>query len=284
MIHALENAKDIYKERTKNYTIIESTALHNENVKSDCSDLLMKLTEFAKKAQLDIDTIQQEQSKDPVLHIVRKWIESGNEPEHYYMTRQCKALKAYKSLYRLLLLDESYKLLCYSKPNENGPFELKICIPISFFLKCFEPALSNPMSGHRDDASTLTNISRFFYWPGMYKWVTMLIYDCLDCQKNKSKRHDLNEAPSQQRGDLETTPFQTMNIDHRGPFRTSSNGKNYCLVVLDSFYRYVQVYAVKSAKSDETIKQMEKFKTSFGISQYIVHDNGAAFMSSDFVN
>ena len=54
-----------------------------------------KLTEFAKRAQLDIGTILQEQSKDSVLHIVRKWIESGNEPEHYYMTRQCKALKAY---------------------------------------------------------------------------------------------------------------------------------------------------------------------------------------------
>ena len=257
LIHALEKAKEIYKERTKHYTIIESTALHNENVKSDCSDLLTKLTEFAKKAQLDIDTILQEQNKDPVLHIVRKWIESGKEPEHYYMTRQCKALKAYKSIYKLLLLDESYKLLCYNKPNENGSFELKICIPISLFLKCFELAHSNTMSGHRGDASTLNNISRFFYWPGMYKWVTMLIHDCLDCQKNKSKRHDLNEAPLQQWGELETTPFHTIHIDHKGPFRPSSNGKHYCLVVVDSFSRYVQVYAVKSATSDETIKQME---------------------------
>ena len=97
-----------------------STALHNENVKSDCSDLLTKLTEFPKKAQIDINTIQQEQSKDPVLHTVRKWIESGNEREHYYMTRQCKALKAYKSIYKFLLLDDSYKLLCYNKSNENG--------------------------------------------------------------------------------------------------------------------------------------------------------------------
>ena len=145
--------------------------------------MLTKLTEFAKKAQLDFNTIQQGQSKDPVLHIARKWIESCNEPEHYYITRQCKALKAYKSIYKLQLLDEIYKLLCYNKPNENGSFELKICIPISLFLKCFELAHGNPMSGHRGDASTLNNISRFFYWPGMYKWVTMLIHDCLDCQK-----------------------------------------------------------------------------------------------------
>ena len=70
LIHALEKAKEIYKERTKIYTIIESTALHNEKVKSDCSDLLTKLTEFAKKAQLDIDTILQEQSKDPFIKYI----------------------------------------------------------------------------------------------------------------------------------------------------------------------------------------------------------------------
>ena len=242
--------------------------------------MLTKLTEFAKKKhKLDIGTILQEQSKDPVLHIVRKWIESGNEPEHYYITRQCTALKAYKSIYKLLLLDESYNLLCYNKPDENGSFELKICIPISLFLKCFELAHSNPTSGHRGNASNLNTISRLFYWPGMYKWVTMLIHDCLDCQKNKSKRHDLNVAPLQQWGELETTPFHTIHIDHKGPFRTSSTGKHYCLVLVDSFSRYVHVYAVKSTNSDETIKQMEKFITSFGTLQHIVHDNGTAFMS-----
>ena len=86
------------------------------------------------------------------------------------------------------------------------------------------------------------------------------------------------------RGELETTPFHTIHIDHKGPFRPSSNGKHYCLVVVDSFSSYIQVYAVKSATSDETIKQMEKFITSFGIPQHIVHDNGTAFMSSDFEN
>ena len=62
-----------------NFTIIESTALHNDNVKSDFSDLLTMLIEFAKRAQLDIDTILQEQ-KRPSITYKRKWIESGDEP------------------------------------------------------------------------------------------------------------------------------------------------------------------------------------------------------------
>ena len=110
------------------------------------------------------------------------------------------------------------------------------------------------------------------------------VYPRLLRLSKKSKRHDLNEAPLQQWDELETTPFQTIHIDHKGTFRPSSNGKHYCLVVVDSFSRYEQVYTVKSANSDETIKQMEKFITSFGIPQHKVHDNGTAFMSSDFVN
>ena len=106
----------------------------------------------------------------------------------------------------------------------------------------------------------------------------------LRLSKNKSKRQGLNEAPLQQWGKLETTPFQTIHIDHKGPFRPSSNGKNYFLVVIDSFSRYVKVYAVKSANSDETKKQMEKFITIFGIPQHILHHDRTAFMSSDFVN
>ena len=78
---------------------------------------------------------------------------------------------------------------------------------------------------------------------------------------------------------METTPFHTIHIDHKGSFRPSSNSKQ----IVDSFSRFVQVYAVKSANSDETINQMEKFITSFGKPQDIVHDDGTAFMSSDFV-
>ena len=93
---ALEKSKKIYKERVKNCTIIEPTALHNENVHSERSSCLMNLTEFAKKGQLDINTILKEHNKESSLHIVQIWVESSNEPEHSYMTRQCKALKVYK--------------------------------------------------------------------------------------------------------------------------------------------------------------------------------------------
>ena len=83
---------------------------------------------------------------------------------------------------------------------------------------------------------------------------------------------------------FETTPMKTIQIDHKGPLRLMSNGKNYFSVVEDAFSRYIQVYPCKHANSEETINLLEKYITSFGFPQQIIHDNGSAFISNDFVH
>ena len=85
----------------------------------------------------------------------------------------------------------------------------------------------------------------------------MLVHDCLDCQKNKPQRHDLNEAPLEQLVELETTPFHNIHIDYKGPFRPCSNQKKFCLVIVDSFSRFIHVYPSKTADAPETVKLIE---------------------------
>ena len=125
---------------------------------------------------------------------------------------------------------------------------------------------------------------QYFFWPGRYKWIVYLIEYCIECQTNKSKRHDLHEAPLEQWGELETTPFKTIHIDHKGPLRPSSNSNNHCLVVVDAFSRFIGVYPVKDTSAQATITALEKWITSYGIPQKIIHDNGTAFINSDFIN
>ena len=262
---------------------MEPTTLHTEVVKVSCKDLLLKLPEITKQAQLDADTILREQIKDPVLQAVRQWLKAGKEPPSTSTIKNCKGLRAYKNIFHLLLLEKQYDLLCYNKLDENGIYDTKICVPLSLFMKCFELAHNNPLSGHRGDTCTFNYISRFFYLPGLYKWITMLVHDCLDCQKNKPQRHDLNEIPLEKLGELEITPFHTIHIDHKGPFRHISNQKKFCLVILGSFSPFIQVYPSKTADAPETVKLVEKYITRFGIPQQIVHDNGTAFLSNDFV-
>ena len=112
----------------------------------------------------------------------------------------------------------------------------------------------------------------------------MLMLDCLSCQTNKSARKDLNEAPSEPWGQLEAIPLHTLHTDHKGPLRPLSKGNRFCLVIVDAFSRFIQVYPSKNAEALETVNQLEKFITTFGIPQQIVHDNGNAFISNDFVH
>ena len=85
-------------------------------------------------------------------------------------------------------------------------------------------------------------------------------------------------------GELETTPFKTKHIDHKGPLRPSSNLNTHCLVVVDAFPRFNGAYPVRDTGAQTTINAPEKWITSYGITQKIVHDNVSAFINNDFIN
>ena len=94
--------------------------------------------------------------------------------------------------------------------------------------------------------------------------VKHLIASCLDCHK-KHKRKDIHEAPLEKWTDTIPIPFHTVHIDYKGPLNLPSNGKNHCLVIVDSFSRFIQVYRVRSTDASDTIKAFEKFILFFGI-------------------
>ena len=161
---------------------------------------------------------------------------------------------------------------------------MKICVPLSLFQPLFSLAHTHSHGGHPGIFETFEIIRQYFFWPGRYKWIVYLIEDCIECQTNKTKRHDLHEAPLEQWGELETTPFKTIHIDYKGPLRPSSNSNTQCLVVVDAFSRFIGAYPVRDTGAQTTIKALEKWITSYGIPQKIVHDNGSAFINSDLIN
>ena len=131
---------------------------------------------------------------------------------------------------------------------------------------------------------TLANLKRYFFFPGMFKRVTVLINDSLSCQKNKQKRKDLYEAPLQLWGGLETVPFRTVHVDHKGPLYPSSSDFEHWLLVVDSFFQFIQVYPVKSTSALHSIEAMENWILTFGIPQILVYDRGSAFINIEVNN
>ena len=184
-----------------------------------------------------------EQINDPVLQVVQSWVRNHNKPTTKTPEiQQSKALLSYFNNFNQLFLDKKSNLLSYNEPvHGTDKYEMKICVPLSLFLPLFNLAHAHTHSGHPGIFKTFENIRQNSFWPGRYKWIVSLIEDCLQCQTNNSKRHDLQEAPLEQWGELETTPFKTIHINHKGPIRPSSTLNTHCLVAVDAFSRFLGV-------------------------------------------
>ena len=198
---------------------------------------------------------------------------------------QSKALLSYYNKLEQLFIEPDTNLHCYREPiQETCKTEMKICVPLSLFLPLFSLAHTHSHSGHPGIFKTFENIRQYFFWPGRYKWIVNMIEDCIECQTNKTERNDLHEAPLIQWGELETTPFKTIHIDHKGPLRPSTNSNSPCLDVVDAFSRFLGAYPVRDTGTQTTINALEKWSSLYGIPWKIFHDNGSAFINRDFIN
>ena len=159
-------------------------------------DLITKLDDVPKIVNLDEPTILQEQLKDPVLSIVRSWIEGNLSPDlRAPEIQQSKGLLSCGQELDRLLIEEQGQLLCYDEPSDTlDERNLRICLPLSLFLACFRIGLYNEVSGHMGTSKPYANAKRFYYWPGMFDWICALTAVCLACQNNKPKPKHLNEV------------------------------------------------------------------------------------------
>ena len=132
-------------------------------------------------------------------------------------------------------------------------------------------------------SKTYANAKLFYYWPGIFDWICALTADCLACENNKRKTKHLNEVPLEEwQGD--TAPFCAIHIEHKGPLHPPSNRNTHCLMIADSFSRFLLVYLVTNTGAQATIAEVEKWILHFGIPQSIIHNRGTAFLNTDFVN
>ena len=82
----------------------------------------------------------------------------------------------------------------------------------------------------------------------------------------------------------DTAPFCAIHIDHKGPLHPPSKRNTHCLLIVDSFLRFLVVYPVTNFGAQATIAAVEKRILHLGIPQSILHDRGAVFLNTDFVN
>ena len=121
----------------------------------------------------------------------------------------------------------------------------------------------------------MKSIVRSLVWyPGISDDVEKLVKSCTICQDNRSK-------PSQKchvEWPLPQRPWSRIHIDH------FFYDNHICLVVIDSFSKYVECEVVKNTSVQETISSLRLIFSRQGLCDTLVSDNASCFTAYDFKN
>ena len=121
-----------------------------------------------------------EQEFDSLLSKVPDWLKEEQKPSLEDPQYQSRAFRNFINNFELLFIDPDTNLICYKKPKPNGDqIEKKICLLLSIMFVAFHQSHSHEVSGHLGQMKTSANLKRYFFVPGTFKWVTVLINDCL---------------------------------------------------------------------------------------------------------
>jgi transposase InsO family protein len=131
----------------------------------------------------------------------------------------------------------------------------------------------NPVVGHGGVERTLRKIKDLkLSWPTMRADVKQYIRECPCCQKMSQIKTPINVLKF-------TTstyrPMEALNMDFIGPFPD----KGYVLVIIDTFSRWVELYATKDATAKAACTCLIEHFGRFGCPSYIRSDNGPQFVN-----
>ena len=108
LLNDLVKAKTEFATKTRSLKLIEPLDLQSEENKSDSLQLIAKMTDFAKEANLDVETIMQEQCNDTVMIDIKNCLKQNEKPEKNKkkLYRKEKGSKAYIRQFKLLFIED----------------------------------------------------------------------------------------------------------------------------------------------------------------------------------
>ena len=102
--------------------------------------------------------------------------------------------------------------------------------------------------GHFGVNRTFGAIRLKYWWPKMYQMIQDYVQNCDVCQRIKVDRHrqpaPLNPLPVEE-------VFSRIHMDILGPLPKTKEGFQYCLVIVDSFSKWCESFALKTQEATE---------------------------------
>ena len=239
---------------------------------------------------LDIKTLQQQQSQDPVLRTVYSWIIYNDKPDSLTpLITRTPYLHAYYKRFSQLFIDNSTNLISLytihpistnntSISNLIHP-TIRICLPFRMFKTVFNKLHEHSHTGIK---ITYNTFSQYYYIPFLDKWLSIFIHDCNDCQRNKHFNQKIQTAPTQSFSEHAPSFNYGISMDTKGPINPPSHNKSYIHVIVDAFSHFVVTVPIKSNNAKTAIKTLlHHWIIKFGPPIYLVTDRGSEYVKKE---
>ncbi|KAL5265293.1 hypothetical protein ACHWQZ_G006134 [Mnemiopsis leidyi] len=228
----------------------------------------------------DLDRIKEEQEKDPIISVVKKWVTEGDRGK-VQTNRVPRKLLTYWTQFNLLKLDDGLLKRKWIRKKEQDCKDL-IVVPESCeeeIMKLFHDNITNCHPGIN---TCVTKCREYFYWPKMEEDFRMYIKACVRCGEMKQPRAYL-KAP------LKHLFFHHFNdaivVDHIVPSanQRTPRGFRYILTITDAWSNYLVTVPVRSQTAKENIAAIMKYWVlKFGLCREIIVDNHPGFTAGFF--
>ena len=241
---------------------------HIAGSKNTVSDALSRIQGVKTNVQeaWSLDLVKRQQDSCPILSKIKSLLVSKETPPEVVDENQDKDLKFfYKEMPNLSVGEDGILTHVGTENSEKG----QIVIPRSLTSRVLQ--MMHDDLGHFGTAKTSARVRKRFFWPSMSLEVDDWCRNCLPCQKRKNpvpaKRAPLQPIVTHRPGEL-----MKMDIVE---YPLSSKGYRYCLVMVDHFTKWLELYPLRYQKSETIAKKVfDCWIPRHGAPEQIHHDQG----------
>ncbi|EPB67564.1 integrase core domain protein [Ancylostoma ceylanicum] len=137
-------------------------------------------------------------------------------------------------------------------------------------------------TAHLGVTKTRAAVAKIAIWNNMTKDIMQFVTSCRQCQSRKDPSMYRLREPLY-RFEITTKPWQRVHSDVIGPLPLTLDGNKYIIVFIDSFSKFIVAEPLPDQKANTTSQTfINRFVARFGLSEILVTDQGANYMSDTF--
>jgi transposase InsO family protein len=135
----------------------------------------------------------------------------------------------------------------------------------------------NSNAGHHGVERTLNKLLRANEkWTYMREHVRFFIQNCPCCQKMSVLKVPITALPFTT---ASYAPMAIISVDTFGPLPEDSVGNKFVITIVDTFTRYVELYAITDTTAEKAVRPLLDHIGRYGCPQAIQSDNGSQFVN-----